>query len=148
MSLRRNAFLLLLTCLMIAPRLALAAPESGSGSGPTTQELQQLVAPIALYPDTLVAQILAASQFPSQIVEAARYLKDNPTLKDQALTQAVNQQPWDPSVKSLTQFPSVLDNMNHNLSWTSALGDTYYNDRRACSTRFNICASSRSSRAA
>ncbi len=139
MALRRNACLLLLTLTLVAlpdatraPGPAFAAPEgAASGSAPTAQELQQLVSPIALYPDTLVAQILAGSTYPSQIVEAARFVKDNPNLKGQALTQAVNQQSWDPSVKSLTQFPSVLGNMNKNLSWTSALGDAYYNDPQA-----------------
>ncbi|HTW88869.1 MAG TPA: DUF3300 domain-containing protein [Candidatus Binataceae bacterium] len=134
---RRNAFLLMMALTLLASPgalqtsgLALAAPES-AGAAPSAQELQQLVSPIALYPDTLVAQILAASTYPSQIVEAARFVKNNPTLKGQALAQQVNQQAWDPSVKSLTQFPSVLSNMNKNLSWTSALGDAYYNDPQA-----------------
>jgi len=89
--------------------------------------LLQLVAPIALYPDALVAQILAGATYPTQIVEAARLVKSNAGLKADALADAVNQQSWDPSVKALTQFPSVLDNMNQNLSWTSSLGDAYYN---------------------
>ena len=93
----------------------------------TPEQLQQLVAPIALYPDALVAQILAASQSPTQIVEADRWLHDNPNLKGTQLTDAVSQQPWDPSVKSLTQYAPVLDNMSKNLSWTSALGQAYYN---------------------
>ncbi len=93
----------------------------------TPDQLQQLVAPIALYPDSLVAQILAASTYPTQIVEAERWLEANPNLQGQALADAVNQQPWDPSVKALTQFPSVLGNMNQNLSWTQSLGDAYYN---------------------
>ena len=91
------------------------------------QQLEQLVAPIALYPDSLVAQILAASTYPTQIVEAERYLEANQGLQGQALADAVNQQPWDPSVKALTAFPSVLGNMNQNLSWTQSLGDAYYN---------------------
>ena len=93
----------------------------------SADQLQQLVAPIALYPDSLVAQILAASTYPTQIVEANRWLVANQGLEGQALADAVNQQPWDPSVKALTQFPSVLANMNQNLSWTQALGDAYYN---------------------
>ena len=132
---RKIALLMLLAFALIAapnPSLpagtAYAAQEAGAGNSPTPQELQQLVSPIALYPDTLVAQILAASTYPSQIVMAARFVKDNPSLKGPSLVQAVDQQSWDPSVKSLTQFPSVLDNMDKNLSWTSALGDAYYND--------------------
>ncbi|MGA7625746.1 MAG: DUF3300 domain-containing protein [Candidatus Acidiferrales bacterium] len=96
----------------------------------TPDQLQQLVAPIALYPDSLVAQILAASTFPDQVVEADRWLQANPDLKGDDLAQAVNQQPWDPSVKALTAFPTVLGNMDKNLSWTSSLGDAYYNQQQ------------------
>jgi hypothetical protein len=92
--------------------------------------LQQLVAPIALYPDSLVAQILAASTFPEQVVQADRWLQAHPELKDDALAQAVDQQPWDVSVKALAAFPSVLGNMDKNLSWTSSLGDAYYNQQQ------------------
>jgi hypothetical protein len=91
------------------------------------EELQQLVAPVALYPDSLVGQILTASTFPEQVVEADRWLQGNPGLKDAALAQAANEQPWDASVKALTAFPDVLGNMDKNLSWTSSLGDAYYN---------------------
>ena len=96
----------------------------------TPEQLQQLVAPIALYPDSLVAQILAASTFPEQVVEADRWVQDHPDLKGDALGQAVDQQPWDPSVKALTAFPTVLGNMDKNLSWTSSLGDAYYNQQQ------------------
>jgi uncharacterized membrane protein YgcG len=96
----------------------------------TAAQLQQLVAPIALYPDSLVAQVLAASTFPAQIVEADRYLQDNPNVKGDALAQAVDQMNWDPSIKALTGFPSVLGNMDKNLSWTSSLGDAYYNQQQ------------------
>jgi uncharacterized membrane protein YgcG len=96
----------------------------------TPEELQRLVAPIALYPDSLVAQILAASTFPEQVVEADRWVQEHPDLKGDALGHAVDQQPWDPSVKALTAFPSVLGNMDKNLSWTSSLGDAYYNQQQ------------------
>jgi len=95
----------------------------------TPEQLQQLVAPIALYPDSLVAQILGASTFPEQVVEADRWVQSHPDLKVDDLAQAVDQQPWDPSVKALTAFPSVLGNMDKNLSWTSSLGDAYYNQQ-------------------
>jgi hypothetical protein len=91
--------------------------------------LDQLVAPIALYPDSLVAQILAASTFPAEAVEADRWLQANPNLKGDDLAKAVDQQTWDPSVKALTAFPSVLANMDKNLSWASSLGDAYYNQQ-------------------
>ena len=110
------------------------APAQGSQAPPyaqqTSEQLQQLVAPIALYPDSLVAQILAASTFPEQVVEADRWVQANADLKGDALGQAVDQQPWDPSVKALTAFPSVLGNMDKNLSWTSSLGDAYYNQQQ------------------
>jgi uncharacterized membrane protein YgcG len=93
----------------------------------TPEQLQQLVAPIALYPDALVAQILAAATYPEQVVEADRWLQQHTGLQGAQLAQGVDQQPWDPSVKALTQFPSVLANMDKNLSWTSALGDAYIN---------------------
>jgi len=93
------------------------------------EQLQQLVAPIALYPDALVAQILAASTYPTQIVEAERFIQQNPDLTGAALGAEVDKQDWDPSVKALTQFPSVLADMDKNLSWTSELGDTNYNQQ-------------------
>jgi len=96
----------------------------------TPEQLQRSVAPIALYPDSLVAQILAASTFPDQVVEADRWVQAHPDLKGEALGQAVDQQPWDPSVKALASFPSVLGNMDKNLSWTSSLGDAYYNQQQ------------------
>jgi len=110
-------------------------PPAQDGQAPpyaqqTPEQLQRLVAPIALYPDSLVAQILAASTFPEQVVEADRWVQSNPDLKGDALGRAVDQQPWDPSVKALTAFPSVLGNMDKNLSWTSSLGDAYYNQQQ------------------
>ncbi len=95
----------------------------------TPEQLQRLVAPIALYPDSLVAQILAAATFPEQVVEADRWVQAHPDLKGDALGQAADQQPWDPSVQALTAFPSVLGNMDKNISWTSSLGDAYYNQQ-------------------
>jgi len=117
------------------PHLSLAIPSQSQASAPdqtqparlTPQQLQDLVAPIALYPDALVAQILAASAYPTQIVEAERFLQENPNLKDAALGAEVDKQDWDPSVKALTQFPSVLANLDKNLSWTSTLGDANLN---------------------
>lgn len=103
-----------------------AAPGPAPG-GATAEQLQQLVAPIALYPDMLIAQILAASTYPTQVVEADRFMKEHPGLAGEALAAQINPQPWDPSVKSLCQFPSVLKTMSESLAWTSALGEAYYN---------------------
>src|SRR5277367_5306525 len=93
----------------------------------TSDELQSVVAPIALYPDSLVAQILSAATFPDQIAIADNWVQQNKQLTGSALMQAVNGQSWDPSVKALTQFPSVLHNMAQNLAWTSQLGEAYHN---------------------
>lgn len=113
-----------------------APPDQGPPGQPrpqsaslTPEQLRQLVAPIALYPDALVAQILAASAYPTQIVEAERFLQENPSLKGKDLGDAVDKQDWDPSVKALTQFPSVLANLDKDLSWTSELGDANYNQQ-------------------
>src|SRR3984893_3121956 len=105
-----------------------AAVEPGPPPGAATaQELQELVSPIALYPDVLVPQILAASPYPPQVEEANQWLKEHPNLNSDQLAAGVNPQPWDPSVKSLTQFPPVLQTMTDNLVWTSALGEAYFN---------------------
>jgi uncharacterized membrane protein YgcG len=114
-----------------------AAPPDEAPPGPprahsatlSPEQLQQLVAPIALYPDALLAQILAASAYPTQIVEAERFLQQNPNLKGKELGDAVDKQDWDPSVKALTQFPTVLANLDKDLSWTSELGDANYNQQ-------------------
>jgi hypothetical protein len=100
---------------------------SGQGVPLSAEELQQLVAPIALYPDSLVAQILGAATFPDQVAAAASWLQQNSSyLSGPSLMQAVDAQPWDPSVKALSQFPSVLANLATNLSWTSSLGEAYH----------------------
>jgi hypothetical protein len=97
-------------------------PPPGAASA---EELQEPVSPIAIYPDLLIAQILVASTYPNQIVDSHAWLKQNPNLSGDQLTDAVNAQPWDPSIKSLTQFPSVLQTMNDSRAWTSALGEAY-----------------------
>jgi Protein of unknown function (DUF3300) len=94
---------------------------------PTGDQLYQLVAPIALFPDNLVAQVLAASTYPDEVTAANTWLQQNSNLKDGQLMQAADQQSWDVSVKGLTQFPDVLNQMVTSLSWTSALGDAYFN---------------------
>src|SRR5277367_2386355 len=107
---------------------AQAAPAEGySGQGVplSAEDLRQLVAPIALYPDALVAQIFGAASYPDQVTVAAAWLLQNSNLTGKTLTDVVNIQPWEPSVKAITQFPSVLNDMAKNLSWTSALGEAY-----------------------
>jgi Protein of unknown function (DUF3300) len=95
----------------------------------TSSQLDALVAPIALYPDALVAQVLAAASYADEVAFADDWLQQNQNLQGTALTQAVSQQSWDPSVKALTQFPSVLHNLAKNLSWTSSLGQAFENQQ-------------------
>jgi hypothetical protein len=106
--------------------LAQAPPPGGYAPLDATQ-LDQLVAPVALYPDALVAQVLTASTFPDQVNDANNWLHQNGGMPPDQLAAAVNGMPWDPSVKALAEFPTVLDNMARNASWTAALGNAYYN---------------------
>jgi hypothetical protein len=109
-----------------------SVPAAGQGPAPaplSSDQLDALVAPIALYPDALVAQVLAASTNPDQLAYADDWLAQNRSLTGAALAQAVDQQSWDPSIKALTQFSSVLDNLAHNLSWTSSLGQAFANQQ-------------------
>jgi hypothetical protein len=94
------------------------------------EELDQMLAPIALYPDSLIVQILMASTYPLEIVEAARWAKSNQSLKGDKLTAALEKQNWDPSVKSLINFPSVLAMMNDKLDWTQKLGDAFLSQQK------------------
>ncbi len=94
-------------------------------SPPSTEQIEQLVAPIALYPDALLAQVLMAAGYPLEVVQAARWLGDNTGLEGQSLDDAIARQPWDPSIKTLVFFPSVLQRMNDNLDWTQDLGDAF-----------------------
>ncbi len=95
----------------------------------TASDIENIVSPIALYPDQLIAQILGAATYPDQVTAASNFVNSS-GLKDAALMEAVDKQPWDPSVKALTQFPTVLDQMAKNLAWTSALGDAAFNQQK------------------
>src|SRR6476660_8315025 len=86
-------------------------------------QLDQLVAPIALYPDPLLAQVLMASTYPLEVVQADRFTKENKKLKDEKLKEALDKQDWDPSVKELVSTPTVLATMSDKLDWTQKLGD-------------------------
>src|SRR5277367_3048612 len=98
---------------------------SGQGVPLTAAEIQSLVAPIALYPDALVAQVLAAATFPDQVAAAESWIQYHSYMTGSTLMAAVDAQPWDPAIKALSQFPSVLSNMATNLTWTSSLGEAY-----------------------
>jgi hypothetical protein len=110
------------------PQQQAAAPASkpaASGKTFSQQDLDELLAPIALYPDALLAQVLMASTYPLEVVEAARWQKQNASLKDKALEDALEKQTWDPSVKALVALPQVLTMMNEKLDWTTKLGDAF-----------------------
>jgi len=113
-----------LALLLFAPHWVIAQSEDG-GKTFKQEELDQLLAPIALYPDSLLAQILMASTYPLEVVEAARWAKKNDGLKGDALTSALEKEDWDPSVKSLVNFHQVLEMMNEKLDWTQKLGDAF-----------------------
>jgi hypothetical protein len=91
------------------------------------QQLEQLVAPIALYPDTLVAQVLTASTYPQQVGDADRWRRAQGYASSEQIAAGADAQPWDPSVKALTAFPRVLGELDYNLQWTTDLGNAYYN---------------------
>ncbi|MYM28139.1 DUF3300 domain-containing protein [Duganella sp. CY15W] len=105
-----------------------AAPAAAPYTPPTAEQLSQMVAPIALFPDKLVAQVLAGATYPEQITAANQWLAQNPALKGETLQNAEAAQPWDVSVKSLTAFPGVLNQMAGNPQWTRSLGEAYVND--------------------
>ena len=137
MSAKRMLTMLVIGAMLLAgltvPMLAIQqanADQTVQAAQQTPDQLQQMVAPFALYPDELVAQILAASTYPTQIVEAERWMEKNQKLQGDKLAKEVDKQSWDPSVKALTQFPSVLTRMDQNLSWTSAVGDAYFNQQQ------------------
>jgi hypothetical protein len=122
---------LLIKALAVFLALLLGAPQglmaqSGGGDKPFKQEeLDQIVAPIALYPDSLLTQMLMASTYPLEVVQADRWTKQNKDMKGDALAKALEAQPWDPSVKSLVNFPQVLAMMSEKLDWTQKLGDAF-----------------------
>jgi len=124
----------LLATVLVGTTLLATSPVAGAQEAQqanlTPSEIDAIVSPIALYPDQLIAQILGAATYPDQVAAASNWLNSNQGLQGDALMQAADQQPWDPSVKALTQFPSVLDQMGKNLPWTSALGDAAYNQQK------------------
>jgi hypothetical protein len=109
----------------------LAAQESAPATSAfSAEQLEQIVAPIALHPDSLLTQILMASTYPLEIVEAERWLAKNKGLKVPILEDELKKQDWDPSVKSLCAFPEVLQQMSTNLDWTQDLGDAFLGQKQ------------------
>jgi hypothetical protein len=129
---KRYALLLSLVLVSIAslawaqaPQQFPAAPAAPAQQVWTPDQLNNLVAPIALYPDPLLGQVLVASTYPLEIVEASQWLERYSNLTGQALTDAAKQQPWDPSVQALVAFPDVLTKLNQDVRWTTDLGDAF-----------------------
>src|SRR5271170_8097956 len=125
----------ILCAIILAPGDTLVYASQSSpaqGSPPNSQtakvspdQLDSLVAPIALYPDPLLAQVLAASTYPLEIVLLQRWLDTNKNLKDKPLADAVAKQPWDPSVQALAPLPQVVKLLGDNIQWTTDLGNAF-----------------------
>jgi hypothetical protein len=117
---------------MLLAALALSAAARAQEAPPLkAEEIEALVAPIALYPDTVLSQVLMASTYPLEVVQAARWVKANPNVKGEAAVKAVEKEAWDVSVKSLVAFPQVLEPMNDKIDWTQKLGDAVLADQKA-----------------
>jgi hypothetical protein len=122
----RKLWSVLLAALLVLPGGVLAqSPENAPSKAFSREQLDQLLAPIALYPDSLLTQILMASTYPLEVAKANNWVKANKELKGDALAKALEKQEWDPSVKSMVNFPQVLQMMNDKLDWTQKLGDAF-----------------------
>lgn len=110
---------------LLAVLLTLPAASAQERPAFSPEELDQMLAPIALYPDSLLSQVLMAATYPLEVVQAARWSRANPHLKGQDAVRAVEAMDWDPSVKSLVAFPQVLHRMDEQLDWTQRLGEAF-----------------------
>jgi hypothetical protein len=117
-----------------------AESQKGAGDTLSSAQLEQMVAPIALYPDALLSQVLMASTYPLEVVQAARWSSENPKVTGRALEDAMQKEDWDPSVKALTAAPQTLQMMNDQLEWTQDLGEAFLN-RATSSMLSSACAS-------
>jgi len=126
--------LFLCTILAVPPGLLAQGDQGQTASGEEAalrpEEIDQLVAPIALYPDSLLAQVLAASTYPLEVVKAAQFVEQNKGLKGEKLMQAAKDKDWDPSVKAMLEFPDVLLMMNEKIDWTQKLGDAFLSQQK------------------
>ncbi len=121
-----NVLLLQQDCLAMMPLSQAAASASGGQAAKIPDDqLDSLVAPIALYPDPMLAQVLAASTYPLEIIQLQQWLAQNKTLKDKALADAVAKQPWDPSVQALAGLPDVVKRLADDIAWTTDLGNAF-----------------------
>lgn len=115
---------------LLTPNVARAQGAPAAQAAIPQEKLDSLLAPVALYPDDLLAQTLMAATYPLDVVEAARFVRANRELKGEALDQAVLKKNWDPSVQSLTAFPQVLEMMDEKIEWTQELGDAFLADKQ------------------
>jgi hypothetical protein len=129
---RRKLLALSTAALALAPFHAVRAQDSNKPF--TTEQLDQMLAPVALYPDALLSQVLMAATYPLEIVEAARWSQANPNLKGEAAVAAVKDKSWDVSVKSLVAFPQTLQMMSNQLDWTQKLGDAMIGQQKDVAT--------------
>jgi hypothetical protein len=127
---RLGALLLMLVAALLLGSAPLREARAQS-PGYTQQELEQILAPIALYPDSVLSQVLMASAYPAEVVYAADWLRRNPQFKGKGddAVRAVDDQPWDPAVRSLVAFPQVLEMMDANRDWTQQVGDAFVYQR-------------------
>lgn len=125
----RCAFACVIAMLLCLP-VGIQAQQGQETQALTREQLDQMVAPIALYPDDLLAQVFMASTYPLEVVQAARWIKENPKLKGAELEAALKKKNWDPAVKSLLPFPDVLAMMNDNLEWTQKIGDAFLSQQK------------------
>lgn len=112
----------------LIPAVAQEAPTAQDAPAATTltpEQLESMVAPIALYPDALLSQVLVASTYPLELVEAEQWLQQNSTLTGTALTDAAKTQSWDPSIQALVPFPDVIKRLNSDIRWTTDLGNAF-----------------------
>jgi len=123
--------LLIAVAVRVTPVSAQDTPPAADPPPLTAQQLEQLVAPIALYPDDLLSQVLMASTYPLEVVQAARWASQNPSVTGNALQDAMAKQAWDPAVKGLVAVPQTLQMMNDKLDWTQQLGDAFLADEGA-----------------
>ena len=134
----RGALAVICAALLVPGNATLMAqePPSAAGTAPEAaaklppEQLDSLVAPIALYPDPLLAQTLAASTYPLEMIQLQQWMAKNPNLKDKALADAVAKQPWDPAVQSMAAFPEAVKRLADDVQWTTDLGNAFLAQQR------------------
>jgi len=124
-TLCQRVLIVFLSLALAAPAVAAFGQGSEAPASFSRQELDQMLAPIALYPDSLLAQVLVAATYPIEVVQADRWVRQNPNLKGDQLNAALDGKNWDLSVKALAPFPQVLAMMSEKLDWTQKLGDAF-----------------------